>query len=195
MVKYIRENIPSFKNAVIVSPDAGGAKRASQIAHKLGMGFALIHKERKSSNSTSQSPVGTVTDESLRSAVSDLALPLTSYHMTLVGNVAKKECILIDDIADTSHTITKAAQCLVEKGATKVYAIVTHGILSGDAVERIQMSKIDELIVSNTVPQQEHKSQLGNRLKVYDVSGIFSEAIRRIHNGESVSYLFEPVEL
>jgi ribose-phosphate pyrophosphokinase len=85
----------------------------------------------------------------------------------------------------------------VEKGgATKVYAIITHGILSGDAPQRLLNSKIDELIVSNTVPQQEHLKVLGpDRLKVFDVAPLIAEAIRRVHNGESISYLFDPVDI
>lgn len=80
-------------------------------------------------------------------------------------------------------------------GATKVYAIITHGMLSGDATKRLMESKIDELIVSNTVPQHEHLKLLGDRLKVFDVAPLIAEAIRRVHNGESISYLFDPVDI
>jgi ribose-phosphate pyrophosphokinase len=84
---------------------------------------------------------------------------------------------------------------LVDKGATRVHAIITHGILSGNAVHRLAQSKIDEIIVSNTVPQHDHMKILGDKLRVFDVAPIFAEAIRRIHHGESVSYLFEPVDI
>lgn len=98
---------------------------------------------------------------------------------------------MVDDIADTCLTLTKAARVLVDNGATRIAAIVTHGIMSGDAVERIRSSAIDELIVSNTVPQEGHLEKLGSRLRVFDVAPLFAEAIRRVHNGESLSLLFE----
>jgi ribose-phosphate pyrophosphokinase len=112
----------------------------------------------------------------------------------LVGSVENKTCILIDDIADTSETITKAATLLKEKGAGKIYAIVTHGILSGNAIECINDSCLDELIVSNSVPQENHIAKCP-KLKVFDMTPLFAEAIRRIHNGESVSYLFDVVPI
>ncbi|KAJ3109503.1 ribose-phosphate pyrophosphokinase [Phlyctochytrium planicorne] len=166
ILKYIKEKIPSYQQAVIVSPDAGGAKRATAIADKLNMDFALIHKERKftSANQTSD--------------------------MMLVGDVNGKVCILVDDIADTSFTITKAAKVLVENGAVKIFAVITHAIMSGDAIERIKQSHIDEVIVSNSVPQEDHILNCP-KIKVFDIAAIFAEAIRRIHNGESVSFLFD----
>lgn len=83
---------------------------------------------------------------------------------------------------------------LVNKGATKIYALITHGIMSGDAVRRIQESRIDEVIVSNSVPQSEHLKAC-SKMKVFDVAPIFAESIRRIHNGESVSFLFDVVPI
>ncbi len=99
-------------------------------------------------------------------------------------------CILIDDIADTSITITRAAQVLRDYGATRIVALITHAIMSGDAIDLINSSKIDEVVVSNTVPQEEHLARC-KKMKVIDVSGMLAEAIRRIHNGESVSFLFD----
>ncbi|KAF9108166.1 ribose-phosphate pyrophosphokinase [Mortierella sp. AM989] len=170
MVKYIRERIPNWEDAVVVSPDAGGAKRATVIADKLGMEFALIHKERRQI----QAP--------------------HKPDMMLVGDVKGKTCILVDDIADTSFTITKAAQVLKQNGAQKIYAIITHAIMSGDAISRIQSSCIDQVIVSNSIPQEEHLLNCP-KMKVFNVAPIFAEAIRRIHNGESVSMLFEVMDL
>ncbi|KAF9160534.1 ribose-phosphate pyrophosphokinase [Actinomortierella ambigua] len=170
MVKYIRERIPNWEDAVVVSPDAGGAKRATVIADKLGMEFALIHKERRQI----QAP--------------------HKPDMMLVGDVRDKVCILIDDIADTSFTITKAAKVLAENGAKKIYAIITHAIMSGDAISRIQNSCIDQVIVSNSIPQEEHLANCP-KMKVFNVAPIFAEAIRRIHNGESVSMLFDVMDL
>jgi ribose-phosphate pyrophosphokinase len=136
------------------------------LADKLGCEFALIHKDRKHNTAGGDA-------------------------MLLVGDVKDKICIMLDDIADTCTTITKAARVLMDHGATRTAAIVTHGILSGDAVERIKSSALHELIVSNTVPQDEHKAQLGDKLKVFDVGPLFAEAIRRTHNGESLSLLFQ----
>jgi len=158
MANYIKMNIPDYQQAVITSPDAGGAKRATALAESLKMAVALVHKDR-------------------------------IFHddeMSLVGNVKDKVCILIDDIIDTSSTITRAAQLLVKHGAKKIYALITHAILSGDAVQRINDSAIDELIVSNSVPQDEHVKAC-KKIRVFDIAPLFAETIRRIHNGESVS--------
>ncbi|KAJ3051085.1 ribose-phosphate pyrophosphokinase [Rhizophlyctis rosea] len=171
LVKYIKEKIPDYHKAVVVSPDAGGAKRATVIADKLNMDFALIHKERR---------------------INATGSTASSSDMMLVGDVKDKVCILIDDIADTSFTITKAAKLLENNGATKIYALITHAIMSGDAMARIKRSHIDEVVVSNSVPQEEHLSAC-SKIKVFDIAPVFAEAIRRIHNGESVSFLFESV--
>ncbi|TPX37181.1 ribose-phosphate diphosphokinase [Synchytrium microbalum] len=169
ILKYIKENIPDYRNAVMVSPDAGGAKRATGIADKLNMNFAMVHKERRNVNSPTS-------------------------DMMLVGDVKNKVCILIDDIADTSFTITKAAKVLKEFGATRIYALITHAIMSGDAIERIKASSIDEVVVSNSVPQEDHLAKCP-KMKVFDITTLFAEAIRRIHNGESVSFLFDVVPI
>ncbi|GAW13994.1 hypothetical protein ANO14919_033860 [Xylariales sp. No.14919] len=166
--RYIQQNIPDFKDAVIVSPDAGGAKRATAIADSLGMEFALIHKERRPTR---------ITDRQ-------------NATMMLVGNVANRVCILIDDLVDTANTITRAAKLLRKERATVVYALITHGVFSGDAIQRINLSAIDRIVVTNSVPQDEHR-RLCSKLDVLDVSPIFAEAIRRIHHGESISVLFQ----
>ncbi|KAI9857486.1 MAG: ribose-phosphate pyrophosphokinase [Trichoglossum hirsutum] len=166
--KYIQFDIPDYKEAVIVSPDAGGAKRATAIADGLGMDFALIHKERRPTR---------ITDRQ-------------NATMMLVGDVANRLAILVDDLADTSNTITRAAKLLKKEGATKVYALLTHGILSGDAIERINASALDKVVVTNSVPQEEHRSRCP-KLEVLDVGTVFAEAIRRVHHGESISVLFQ----
>ncbi|KAK9474606.1 phosphoribosyltransferase-like protein [Dipodascopsis tothii] len=166
--RYISTCIPDYQDAVIISPDAGGAKRATAIADALGMDFALIHKDRR--------------------AIKDKANTAT---MMLVGDVTGRVALLIDDLVDTSNTITRAAKLLKDRGAIKVYAIITHGIFSGDAVQRIRASAIDKVVTTNSAPQDEHLQALGDKLEVLDVSRIFAEAIRRIHNGESVSMLFD----
>lgn len=173
---YIVSAIPDYQEAVIVSPDAGGAKRATAIADSLGMAFALIHKERKK-------PAAGPTPTRGRQVATTM----------LVGDVAGRVALLIDDLVDTGNTVTRAAKLLKDQGALKVYAIITHGLFSGDAIERINASAIDKIVTTNTAPQQEHQAILGNKLEVLDVSRVFAEAIRRIHNGESVSMLFDHV--
>lgn len=166
--RWIKYNIPDYQNAVIVSPDAGGAKRATAIADALGMEFALIHKERRPTRITERQ----------------------NATMMLVGDVRGKVAILVDDMADTSNTITRAAKLLKNRGgATKVFALVTHGVFSGDAIERINASALDRVICTNSVPQEEHRRSCP-KLLVLPVHEVFAEAIRRVHHGESISVLF-----
>lgn len=163
MLKYIRDNISDWKNCVIVSPDAGGAKRVTALADRLEVEFAIIHKERKKANEVSR--------------------------MTLVGSVSGKIAIIVDDMADTCGTLALAAQILTENGAVAVYAMVTHGILSGRAIGIINGSLLTEVVITNTIPCEE-KQQQCSKLRSVDISATLSEAIRRTHNGESISYLF-----
>ncbi|KMY98730.1 ribose-phosphate pyrophosphokinase 2 isoform X1 [Drosophila sechellia] len=166
VLKWIKENIPEWKNSIIVSPDAGGAKRVTSIADRLNVEFALIHKERKKANEVAS--------------------------MVLVGDVKDKIAILVDDMADTCGTIVHAADRLVEAGATKVYAILTHGIFSGPAISRINNACFEAVVVTNTIPQDGHMRDCP-KIQCIDVSMMFAEAVRRTHNGESVSYLFSNV--
>ncbi|AOW06288.1 phosphoribosyltransferase-like protein [Yarrowia lipolytica] len=161
-LRYIREHV-DVSSAVIVSPDAGGAKRAAALADRLDLNFALIHKERQRANEVSR--------------------------MVLVGDVKGMTCVLVDDMADTCGTLAKAAQTLKENGARDVIAIVTHGILSGPAVQRINDSELLKVVCTNTVPHDHLKAECP-KLDTIDVSPTLAEAIRRLHNGESVSYLF-----
>lgn len=163
VVKYILEHV-DHKHAIIVSPDAGGAKRASLLSDRLNLNFALIHKERAQANIVSK--------------------------MVLVGDVTDKVCIIVDDMADTCGTLAKAAEVLLANHARSVIAIVTHGILSGKAIENINKSKLDMLICTNTLPFQD-KMKICHKLNVIDISGVLAESIRRLHNGESISYLFK----
>ncbi|KAK3359403.1 phosphoribosyltransferase-like protein [Lasiosphaeria hispida] len=166
--RYIQQNIENYKDAVIVSPDAGGAKRATAIADSLGMPFALIHKERRPTKITERQKA----------------------TMMLVGDVASRVCILVDDLADTANTITRAAKLLKNEGALRVYALLTHGVLSGDAIARINASALDRVVVTNTVAQDVHAAACP-KLVVLDMSSMFAEAIRRVHHGESISVLFQ----
>lgn len=112
--------------------------------------------------------------------------------MVLVGEAKGKVAILIDDMADTCGTIVQAAQKLVDDGAKKIYAILTHGIFSGEALNRINNSHFEAIVVTNTIPQDTNMIAC-DKIQVIDVSMMFAEAVRRTHNGESVSYLFENV--
>ncbi|OCH96104.1 phosphoribosyl pyrophosphokinase [Obba rivulosa] len=163
--QYIRSNF-DLSEIVIVSPDAGGAKRATSMADRLGVDFALFHKERKKANEVSR--------------------------MILVGHVRDKIAVLVDDMADTCGTLCLAAQHLAEAGATKVYAFVTHGILSGNALPAIEASALEKLIVTNTLPQQENVAKC-KKIEVIDIGNVLAEVIRRSHYGESVSKLFDEV--
>lgn len=186
---YIQTKIPDYQNCVIVSPDAGGAKRATAIADNLLMPFALIHKEKRFYNPKHAS--NSTLDLSSQSRPPS-SQDGKSYATTMVvGDVEGKDCIIVDDLVDTSYTITRAAKLLKKQNCGKIYVLITHGIFSGDALERIQASAIDRIIVTNSVPQEEHQKVLGDKLVVLDVSRILGEAIRRIHNGESVSILFD----
>ena len=129
--------------------------------------------------------------------------------MMLVGDVANRVTILVDDLADTSNTITRAAKLLKREGAKMVYALLTHGVLSGDAIQRINASALDKVVVTNSVPQEEHK-KLCPKLEVLEIGSVFAEvswillfnfreiakrkpgqAIRRVHHGESLGVLFQ----
>ena len=110
--------------------------------------------------------------------------------LILVGSVANRCAILIDDLADTSNTITRAAKLLKKSGANCVYALVTHGVFSGDAIDRINHSYLDKVVVTNSVPQHEHEKKC-DKLVVLEVGNVFAEAIRRVHHGESISVLFQ----
>lgn len=168
VLKWIRENISEWRNCTIVSPDAGGAKRVTSIADRLNVDFALIHKERKKANEVDR--------------------------MVLVGDVKDRVAILVDDMADTCGTICHAADKLLSAGATRVYAILTHGIFSGPAISRINNACFEAVVVTNTIPQED-KMKHCSKIQVIDISMILAEAIRRTHNGESVSYLFSHVPL
>ena len=159
VLRYIKEEI-DYKNAILVSPDAGGAKRVASIADKLDLQFALIHKERQKANEVSR--------------------------MVLVGDVKDKICVLIDDMADTCGTLVKAADTLLQNQAKEVISIVTHGIFSGNAESKLANSKISRIVCTNTVPLTIENDRLAH----IDISPTLAEAIRRLHNGESISYLF-----
>lgn len=161
-LRYITDNF-DLSEIIVVSPDAGGAKRVAGIADKLDINFALIHKERARANEVSQ--------------------------MVLVGDVKDKICVLVDDMADTCGTLCKAADILLDNKANKVIALITHGIFSGNAIEKINQSRLDKVVCTNSMPLDDKLSK-SNKISVIDISATLAESIRRKHNGESVSYLF-----
>jgi ribose-phosphate pyrophosphokinase len=150
-------------NAVIVSPDAGGVERARAVAKRLDAGLAIIDKRRSGPN--------------------------VAEVMHLIGDVKGKTAILVDDMIDTAGTLTKAAQAVMDHGASDVYALATHAILSGPAVERIVNSPLKKVVVTDTIPLQEPAIKSG-KMHVVSVSQLFAEAIRAIHHHDSVSRLF-----
>lgn len=151
----------NLKNPVIASPDIGGVARARSFAKKMGADIAIVDKRREKVNE--------------------------SEVMNIIGDVAGKDIILVDDMIDTAGTIVKAADVLKEKGATSVMACCTHAVLSGPAYDRIEKSEsLDELVVSDTIPVVK---ELPN-MKVLSVAPTFAEVIRRVYHNESVNGLF-----
>lgn len=203
---YIQYQIPNYKDAVVVSPDAGGAKRATAIADSLAMPFALIHKVSFNAQALLALQCLTSIQERRPKQVTDRQ----NATMILVGNVAERTAILVDDLVDTANTLTRAAKLLRKEGATRIIALVTHGLLSGDAIERINASALDKIVVTNSVDQSENKVRCP-KLEVLEVGHVFAEvryscpgmrlcllllnihlqAIRRVHHGESISVLFQ----
>ncbi|MFB6469327.1 ribose-phosphate diphosphokinase [Cytobacillus sp. Hz8] len=157
------ENKEYDKDIVIVSPDHGGVTRARKMAERLKAPIAIIDKRRPKPN--------------------------VAEVMNIVGNIEGKVAILIDDIIDTAGTITLAANALVENGAAEVYACCTHPVLSGPAIERIENSKIKELVVANSIALPEEK-KIG-KLRQLSVAPLIGEAIIRVHEEQSVSTLFD----
>jgi len=148
---------------VIVSPDAGGVERAREYAKRLNATMAIVDKRRPKPNE--------------------------SEVMNIIGDVKDKIAVIIDDMIDTAGTVCKAASAIMERGAKEVYAVATHPVLSGPAVERLAQSPIKEVIVSDTIPLREEAKRL-DKIKVLSVSKLLGEAIRRIHTDDSISSLF-----
>ncbi|NPB07360.1 MAG: ribose-phosphate pyrophosphokinase [Aquificae bacterium] len=160
LYEYIKKNL-LLSDPVVVSPDAGGVKRARDLANKLGCGIAVILKRRPEPNK--------------------------AEVMDVVGELEGKEAIIVDDIIDTAGTLTAAANLLVSRGVKRVIACATHGIFSGPAIERLTESPIEKVVITNTLPVYEKKF---NKLEVVSIAPLLGEAIKRIHEGASVSSLF-----
>ncbi|ARU55263.1 phosphoribosylpyrophosphate synthetase [Oleiphilus messinensis] len=154
-----------YDNFVVVSPDVGGVVRARAMAKRLDdADLAIIDKRRPKAN--------------------------VSQVMHIIGDVAGKTCILVDDIVDTAGTLCKAADALKEHGAERVVAYITHPVLSGPAIDNISASKLDELVITDTIPLSD-KGQNCAKIRVLSMSGLLAESIRRICNEESISAMFD----
>jgi len=160
LLKYINE---TFKNVVMVSPDAGGVERTRAFAKRLKVDLAIIDKRRDRPNE--------------------------SKAMNVIGDVKGKTAVLLDDMVDTAGTLCNAAAMLKEAGAVEVHACCSHGVLSGPAIERLEASVIKSLVVTNTIPLRGNAKEC-KKIKVLSVSHLLAEAIRRIHSEDSVSSLF-----
>lgn len=159
---WFTDNLHVGKKAVVVSPDVGGVTRARALAELLGTPIAIIVKRRPEPN---------------RCEVTEV-----------IGDVAGKTAIMIDDMIDTGGSITGGADALIERGAKKVYAACTHGVLSGDAPEKLLASPIEKVIITDTIPLPQDKRD--NKIVVVSVAGLLADAIKRIHAEGSVSELF-----
>lgn len=156
MAEDIRERV---KNPLIVSPDVGGARRVRTLSNKLGARMAIVDKNRPEPN--------------------------VSEVMNIIGDVEGFDCVMFDDIVDTAGTLCHAAEALMEAGAASVSAYVTHGVLSGPALQRIDDSVLKEVVITNTI----HHEKLSEKIRQLSVAKLFGEAIRRIAHEESVSRL------
>ncbi|MBW1732142.1 MAG: ribose-phosphate pyrophosphokinase [Deltaproteobacteria bacterium] len=161
LLKYINSHFQD--DLVIVSPDAGGVERARAFAKRLNASLAIIDKRREAPN--------------------------ISEAMNIIGEVKGKTAIILDDMVDTAGTLTQAATALKVRDTKKIYACCTHPVLSGPAIERIEASPIDRLVVTNTIPLNE-KAKGCKKIEVLSIAELLGETIKRIYNSHSVSTLF-----
>jgi len=155
----------NYENLIVVSPDIGGVVRARAIAKQLGdADLAIIDKRRPQANE--------------------------AQVMNLIGNVEGRTCLLVDDMVDTAGTLCKAADALKERGAVKVVAYCTHAVLSGNAINNLANSSLDELVVTDTIPLSEDAKAL-KKIRQLTIADLLAESMRRVSNEESISALFE----
>ena len=161
-VEHITNKL-KLKDFVVVSPDVGGIKTARAYAKRLGAALAIVDKRRVS--------------------------PEKAEAMNILGEVAGKNAILVDDLVATGASLLEAAHALKKAGVKKIYAAVVHGVLSGDAMKNVENSILEELIITDTIPLDDHKRH--PKIKVLTVAPLLAEAIKRIHREESISCLFD----
>ncbi|RZM03334.1 MAG: ribose-phosphate diphosphokinase, partial [Variovorax sp.] len=152
-----------YDDLIVVSPDVGGVVRARALAKQLNTDLAIIDKRRPKAN--------------------------VSEVMNVIGEIDGRNCVIMDDMIDTAGTLVKAAEVLKERGAKKVYAYITHPIFSGPAIERIQGSALDEIVVTNTIPLSD-SALACSKIRQVSVAPLIGETIQRIAKGESVMSLF-----
>jgi ribose-phosphate pyrophosphokinase len=161
LVEYFQKlNLP---NLTVVSPDAGGVERARAFAKRLNAELAMVNKRRLEAN--------------------------VAQVMNVIGDVKGKNCLVVDDMIDTAGTLVKTVEALKESGAIRVYACATHPVLSGPAVERIEKSQLEEVIVTNTIPLSAEKRRC-KKIRTLSVAQLLGEAVKAIHDETSVSGLF-----
>ena len=153
-----------MEDLMVVSPDVGGVARARDIAKRINAPLAIVDKRREKAGEVAE--------------------------MTVIGNVAGKKCIIVDDICDTAGTLCKAAEVLMENGATEVHSYITHGVLSGPAVERITNSVMKSLVITDSIEPSD-KVKAAPNIRIVPTAPMFAQAILNIWNGTSVSSLFE----
>jgi ribose-phosphate pyrophosphokinase len=151
------------KNVVFIAPDAGGVERTRAYSKRLDASLAIIDKRRERAN--------------------------VSEVMHVIGDVKDRDCIIVDDIIDTAGTLCNAARAVMDHGARRVVACATHGVLSGPAVQRIEASPLDEVVVTNSIPLSP-SAKACKKIRTVSIARLLGEAIRRIHNSDSVSSLF-----
>jgi ribose-phosphate pyrophosphokinase len=161
LLDHMREHFN--EDSVIVSPDAGGMERARSYGKRLNCSIAMIDKRRPQPNE--------------------------AKVMNVIGEVEGRDVVILDDMIDTAGTLTAAASALKDRGAKKIFAYATHPVFSGPAIERIQESAIDRVIVTNTIPLSGAGKEC-NKIQQISIAPLIAEAIRRIHHGDSVSSLF-----
>jgi ribose-phosphate pyrophosphokinase len=161
LLKYILSNFQD--NLVIVSPDAGGVERARAFAKRLNASLAIIDKRREAPN--------------------------VAEAMNIIGEVEGKTAIILDDMVDTAGTLTQAAKALMERGASATHACCTHAVLSGPAIDRIEASPMDSLVVTNTIPLND-KAMACKKITTLSIAELLGETIKRINSSHSVSTLF-----
>ena len=160
--RHIKRKIKT-KNMICVAPDVGGTARARALGKMLNVGLAIVDKRRPA--------------------------PGKSVVMNVIGNVKGKTCIIVDDIIDSGGTIVNAAKILKQRGARDVHVYVSHGVLSGDAVEKIRKSQIKNLVITDTIDNSQ-KVKKAKNIEILTISNLVGEAIKRISNSTSVSDLF-----
>jgi ribose-phosphate pyrophosphokinase len=161
MIGYYQDN--PLPNLTVVAPDTGGAERARAYAKRLDAELALCDKRREKAN--------------------------VAEVMNVVGDVKGRSCLIVDDMCDTGGSLTKVARALKEAGADKIHACFTHAVLSGKAVEQLNQSGIEQIVITNTIPLNSHAHQLKN-VKILSIAPLLAKAIKSIHEETSVSSLF-----